>query len=63
MKWILVAYFLSSGFYSEKFVTERDCQDALIEAGLVRGHDLWSAVCTDDARGLDDVVADRDIGP
>lgn len=46
MDYVLIIYFLSSGFYSEKFVRLENCQDALLEARHVRGpYDLWSGVC------------------
>ncbi len=56
--WILTAYFLSTGFYTEAFVSDRQCQDALIEAHYVRGDDLWSGVCT----GLDDQITSYSVG-
>lgn len=41
----LVLYVLSSGMYQERFATSEDCKDAMIEANLVQGTELWSAVC------------------
>lgn len=43
----LVLYLLSSGMYSERFATSEDCKDAMIEANLVKGMEIWSAVCVD----------------
>jgi hypothetical protein len=45
MSWTLVIYFLSSGLYQEPHISAVDCNDALIEATLVKGNELWSAVC------------------
>jgi hypothetical protein len=52
MKYLLVAYFLSSGQYTQSFATHDDCKDVLIEASIMKGPDLWSAVCV----GPDDDV-------
>lgn len=62
MKYILMIYFLSSGFYSEKHISAQSCNDALIEATLVKGADLWTGVCVGPG---DDYVAtaERDIAP
>ena len=53
MKWLLVAYFLSSGQYTQEFATLEDCEGVMIEAQIVKGPDLWPAVCV----GPDDQVA------
>lgn len=53
MTWLFIAYFLSSGQYTQKFATYQDCHDVLVEAQIVKGPDLWSAVCV----GPDDQVA------
>ena len=45
MKYLLIAYFLSSGQYTQSFATAQDCFDVLTEARLVKGPDLWSAIC------------------
>ena len=64
MNWVMVIYFLSSGFYSEKFVSLENCQDALLEARYVRGpNDLWSGVCTGPDDDFDLTAITRDIGP
>ena len=42
---ILVLYLLGSGMYSERFATADDCKDAMIEANIVKGTEVWSAVC------------------
>jgi hypothetical protein len=42
---LLVLYLLGSGMYQERFATSEDCKDAMIEANIVKGIDLWSAVC------------------
>ena len=62
MKWLLVIYFLNTGLYQEPHLSAIDCNDALIEASLVKGNDLWSAVCI----GPDDEVTSQtstDMGP
>jgi hypothetical protein len=62
MKWLLVIYFLSSGLYQEPHISAVDCNDALIEATLVKGNELWSAVCV----GPDDEVTSqvsKELGP
>ena len=46
MKYILIIYFLSTGYHSERFISLENCEDALLEARYVRGpYDLWSGVC------------------
>ena len=60
--WTLILYVLSSGLYEEKHISARDCEDALIEAHIVKGLELWSGVCV----GPDDLVTSQisaDIGP
>jgi hypothetical protein len=60
--WTLVLYILSSGIYEEKHISAVDCNDALLEAYLVKGSELWSAVCV----GPDDEVTaqiSRELGP
>ena len=62
MKYLLVLYILSSGIYEEKHISAIDCNDALLEAYLVKGKDLWSAVCV----GPDDKVTSqisKELGP
>ena len=63
MNWLLILYVLSTGFYSEKFITSQDCNEALMEAQILKGPDIWSAVCV----GPDDEtipsVVTKDIGP
>lgn len=53
MKWTLVCFFLSTGQYTQDFMTYQDCYDVLVEAEMVKGTDLFSAVCI----GPDDQVA------
>ena len=53
MKWLFVAYFLSSGQYTQEFATLEDCEGVMIEAQIVKGPDMWTAVCV----GPDDQVA------
>jgi hypothetical protein len=60
--WTLVLYVLSSGIYEEKHISAIDCNDALIEAQIVKGKELWSGVCT----GPEDIVTSQissEIGP
>lgn len=60
--WTLVLYVLSSGIYEEKHISAIDCNNALLEASIVKGSDIWSAVCV----GPDDEVTAQistDIGP
>lgn len=46
MKWILVAYFISTGMYTEQFSSQENCEDAVIEAAHVRGpYDIQTAEC------------------
>lgn len=62
MKWTLVLYILATGLYQEKHISAVSCNEALIEASIVKGHELWSAVCV----GPDDEVISqisRDLGP
>jgi hypothetical protein len=62
MTWTLVIYILSTGLYQEKHISAVSCNDALIEASIVKGRELWSAVCV----GPDDEVTSQistDIGP
>lgn len=42
---ILTLYLLGSGLYQERFSTLENCKDAMIEANIVKGNDIWSAVC------------------
>lgn len=53
--WLLTIYFLSSGLYSETFVSAIDCNDVLIEAQMLKGKDVWTAICT----GPDDEIFSR----
>lgn len=62
LKITLIAYFLSSGQYVERFATLNDCNDVIIEAQLVKGEDLWSAVCTGPENEIL-ISAGVDIGP
>lgn len=62
MKWLLLIIFLSSGVYEEKHISAESCIDAIHEANIVKGKDVWSASCF----GPDDQViatAVEDIGP
>lgn len=62
MKYTLIAYFLLSGQYTQQFATLDDCNDVMIEAQLVKGPDLWTALCL----GPEDEVLismQRDLGP
>jgi len=62
MKFLLIAYFLSSGQYTQEFATLDDCENVMIEAQIVKGPDLWTAVCV----GPQDEVLismQRDLGP
>lgn len=52
MKYLLIIIFLTSGQYTEKFSTLENCHDAMVEAQLVKGNDVWSALCA----GPDDEV-------
>lgn len=45
MRFFLVIYLLSTGIYFEPHSSERDCNEALIEAQLVKGEDLWGGMC------------------
>lgn len=49
---VLVLYLLGSGIYSERFSTLEDCHDSIIEAQLIKGNDVWSAMCL----GSDDEI-------
>lgn len=51
--WLLVAWFMSSGQYTQSFSNYQDCYDVLAEAQIVKGSDLFSGVCI----GPDDEVA------
>ena len=62
MKYILIAYFLSSGQYTEKFATLDDCNNVIIEAQIVKGRDLWSAVCVGPENEIL-ISAGADLGP
>lgn len=62
MKYILIAYFLSSGQYTQKFATLNDCNDVIIEAQLVKGEDLWNAVCVGPENEIL-ISAGADLGP
>lgn len=58
----LLVYLLSYGFYQEDHISARSCHEAMIEAQLVRGPDLWTATCV----GPDDEITEqisKDIGP
>ncbi len=62
MKFLLIAYFLSSGQYRQEFFTLDDCNDVIIEAQIVKGSDMWTAACY----GPEDEVlisVSRDLGP
>lgn len=62
MGWTLLLYILSYGFYQEHHISARSCEDAMIEARLVRGPDLWSATCV----GPDDEIVAQingELGP
>ena len=64
MKYILIIYFLSTGFHSERFVSMENCEDALLEARYVRGpYDLWSGVCMEPDENFDITAITRGIGP
>lgn len=52
MKFLLIIYFLSTGQYTQTFATAEDCHDVLVEAQVVKGPDIWTAVCV----GPDDNV-------
>lgn len=45
--YILILVLLSSGPYTERFFTADECKEALMEAELVKGRELWSGVCSD----------------
>lgn len=62
MKYMLIAYFLSSGQYRQEFFTLDDCNDVIIEAQLVKGGDLWSAVCVGPENEIL-ISAGADLGP
>jgi hypothetical protein len=62
MKFLLIAYFLSSGQYTQQFATLNDCNDVIIEAQLTKGTDLWSAVCVDPENEIL-ISAGADLGP
>lgn len=44
---VLVMYLLSTGLYSETFATVEDCEDALVEASLLLGGDIYTGDCFD----------------
>ena len=62
MKFWLVIYLLSTGIYFEPHSTEEGCNDALIEARLVKGNDLWSGMCVDPSDGPTELVR-REVEP
>ena len=62
MKFLLIAYFLSSGQYTEKFASLDDCNNVIIEAQLVKGSDMWSAVCLGPENEIL-ISAGADLGP
>lgn len=45
--YILLLVFLSSGPYTERFYNAQECREALMEAEITRGRDLWSGICSD----------------
>ncbi len=45
--YILILVLLSSGPYSERFFTAQECKEALMEAEITRGKDVWSGICSD----------------
>jgi hypothetical protein len=62
MKFLLVVYLLSSGYYQEPHISAEDCEDTLKLTEVLYGTDLWSGVCI----GPDDEVTMKimtDIGP
>jgi len=62
MKFILIIYLLSSGYYQEPHVSAEACEDTLKLTHVLYGNDLWSGVCM----GPDDEVTleiTTDIGP
>ena len=52
MKYLLIIIFLSSGQYTQTYATLEDCHDGIIEAELIKGNEVWSAMCV----GTDDEV-------
>lgn len=52
----LVVYLLSSGIYFEPHSSAESCNDAMIEARLVKGEDLWSGVCVEPEQTKFDIV-------
>lgn len=62
MKWLLMIYVLSVGQYQESHISAQNCYDAMLEAQLVRGDDLWTALCI----SPDDTVEfqiSKELGP
>lgn len=45
--YILILVLLSSGPYSERFYNAQECKEALMEAELVKGREVWSGICAD----------------
>ena len=61
MKWTLIVVLLSSGPISEKFQTEEECIDHLIEYAIITKLDLWQGTCVGPFERKSIMV--RDIGP
>lgn len=47
MKWMLTIVFLSTGVYREPQISEQLCFEAMVEAELTKGRDIWSMTCVD----------------
>lgn len=62
MKFLLIIYLLSSGYYQERHVSEESCEDTLKLTHVLYGNDLWSGTCV----GPDDEITmqiSADIDP
>jgi hypothetical protein len=62
MKWTLVLILLSFGQHTETFSTAEECQDVFLEALIVKGDDVFSAVCVGPENEIL-ISAGADLGP
>jgi len=61
--YLLMIYLISTGLYTEPHATFESCNDALIEAQLVKGEDFWGGTCVEPEDGKYVITKREEIEP